>query len=138
MNGHHVRYWCQENSSEIHESSVHSVKEAGWCGVTSSDVIQTHILGEEQLDTATVNAKRCQDTLENFMALDRCRPCARNVWFNKITTFHTSGVSVDILWNIFPGRFNSRFGGNFWPPRTPDLRDPNTLKAHAFQQVFRN
>jgi len=41
----------------MHESSVHSVKETGWCGVTSSVIIHPHILGEEQLDTATVNAK---------------------------------------------------------------------------------
>jgi len=46
MNGHNVRYWCQENPSELQESSVHSVKEAGWCGLTSSVVIHPHILGE--------------------------------------------------------------------------------------------
>lgn len=69
MNVHNFHYWCRENPSETHESSVHSVKEAGWCGVTSSDVIQTHILGEEQLDTATVNAKRYPDTLENLWLL---------------------------------------------------------------------
>jgi hypothetical protein len=75
VSGHNILYWCQENPSEMHESSVPSVKEAGWCGVTSSVIIQPHILGEEQLDTATVNAKRYQDTLENFMAADRRRLC---------------------------------------------------------------
>ena len=73
-----------------------------------------------------------------FMAFDRRRQCARNLWFNKVTTYHTYKVSVDILRNIFPRRYNSRIGGTFWPPRTPDLTDANTLKARAFQQVFRN
>lgn len=29
INGHNLRYWCQENSSKMQESSVHSVKEGG-------------------------------------------------------------------------------------------------------------
>lgn len=65
------------------------------------------------------------------MDADRRRPCTRNIRSNKFTTSHTSRASVDILRNIFSGRFISRFGGTFWPPRTADLTDPNTLNAHA-------
>jgi hypothetical protein len=116
----------------MQEPSVHSVKETGWCGVTSSVIIHPQILGEEQLNTATVNAKSYQDTLENFTAADRRRLCTRNIRYNKDTTSHISTVSADILRNIFPGQFISPFGGTFWPPRTPDLTDTNTLKVCDF------
>lgn len=45
------------------------MKEAGWCGVTSSDIIQTRILGEEQLDTATVSAKYIRTHLKTLWLL---------------------------------------------------------------------
>jgi hypothetical protein len=104
MNGHTFRYWYQENPS---------VKGAEWCGVTSSVIIQPHVLGEEELDTATVTAHSYRDKLENVMAADSRRFCPRNLWFNKVTTSHTSTVSIHILQNIFPGRFISRFEGFF-------------------------
>jgi hypothetical protein len=47
INGYNLRYWCQENSSKMQESSVHSVKEEGWCGVTFFVIIQPHIFGEK-------------------------------------------------------------------------------------------
>jgi hypothetical protein len=116
MNGHKLRYSCQKNSSKMQESLVHSVKKAGWCGVPSFVIIQPNILGEKQLDTTTVNAKSYQETLENFLAADRRRLYTRNIWFKKVATSHTCRVSVDILRNIFPGRFISRFGGTFGFP----------------------
>jgi hypothetical protein len=115
----------------MQESSVHSVKEAGCCGVPSFVIIQPHILGENQLDTTTVNAKSYQETLENFLAADRRHLLTRNIWFKKVTTSHTCRVSVDILRNIFPGRIISRFGGTFWLPGTQNLTVLNKLKAHA-------
>jgi hypothetical protein len=90
-----------KNTSEMYESSVHSVQEAGWCCETSSVMIQPHIFGEKQLDTATVTVQSYRDTLETFLAADSRRLCTRNVWFNKVTTCHISTGSVHILRNIF-------------------------------------
>ena len=84
----------------MHESSNHSVKEKGWWRVTPSVFIKRHILGEEQLHTATFSAKNYGGMLENFMAADWRRLCSRNIWFNKVTTSYASTVSVDILRNI--------------------------------------
>ena len=117
INGHNLRYWCQENSSKMQESSVHSVKEEGWWGVTSFVIIQPHIFGEKQLDTTTVNAKSYQEKLENFLAADRRLLCTQNIWFKKVTTSHICRVSVDIRQHIFPERFFSRIGGMFLASR---------------------
>ena len=45
-----------------------------------------------------------------------------NIWFQQDgATAHTTGVSMNVVHEAFPGRLISRNGVTSWPPRSPDL-----------------
>ena len=57
------------------------------------------------------------------------------LWFQQdCATVQTAVISIAALRRLFPQRVISRFGDVPWPPRSPDLKDPDFFSAGLFEK----
>jgi hypothetical protein len=78
-NGQNLYCKCQEDPSEMHESSIRSAKAPLWCSVASFTLIGPHNFKNAQHETVAVNFEVYLEMLEKFLGPEMCSLCIRQL-----------------------------------------------------------
>ena len=115
VNSQNSRYWLTDNPHVLHESPLHAQKLGVWCAMSRKRIF---ILFFE----TTINSERYLRLVTQFFDSLTDEEKERT-WFQQDSaTAHTSGVSMDYLESVLPGRVITK---SLWPLRSPDLTPPD-------------
>lgn len=122
VNKQNCRIWGSENPTEMVEQPLHPQRVTVWCGFWAGGVIGPYFFENEAGATVSVNGVRYREMLTNFFWPEVDALDADDLYFQQDgATCHTSGETIELLREKFPGRVISRNGDFNWPPRSCDL-----------------
>lgn len=121
VNKQNCRFWAEENPHVIMETPLYPQKITVWCGIWSGGVIGPFFESEDGT-ALTVNGVRYRAMLNDFFLPSLDDIGAEDMFFQQDgATCHTSGETMALLNENFPGRLISRGSDVAWPPRSCDL-----------------
>jgi hypothetical protein len=122
VNKQNCRIWGSENPRIIVEKPLYPQRVTVWCGFWAGGVIGPYFFENNEGETVTVNAQRYRTMLTDFLWPILDEMDVGDVYFQQDgATSHTSGETIALLRQRFPGRVISRRGDINWPPRSCDL-----------------
>ncbi|CAK9801727.1 Transposable element Tc3 transposase [Anthophora quadrimaculata] len=122
VNKQNCRISGESNPQQYQESPLHPEKITVWCGFWSGGVIEPYIFRNENGQVVTVNGERYRAMITDFLWPQLDDLDLDDMWFQQDgATCHTSGVTLELLQEKFPGRVISRRSDVEWPPRSCDL-----------------
>lgn len=122
VNKQNSRFWATENPQLICDSPLHSVKVTVWCAIWSGGIIGPYFFEDEKGNSVTVTGGRYRHMLEKYLIPKLDVLGLTNMWFQQDgATSHTARATMELLFQMFPGKLLSKNGNIDWPPRSPDL-----------------
>jgi len=152
VNKQNFRYWSAANPHELHQRPTYDQNITALCAIWSRVVIRPYYFEVQCGKAITATWQRYTEMINEFPS-PNLPPSNGTLWFQQdCATAHTAVISIAALRRLFPQRVISRIDVVSWPPRSPDIKEPDfflwgylkskvninsVIDLHALREIMR-